>query len=60
LQQVVEKNASQELEVYPDPKFHGAGESSFRGKLTKYCGWRRNVQIWIQELVVVQNIDEVD
>ena len=55
------KTCRKELEVYPDPKFYGAGESSFRGKLAKSL-WVlcRYIQGWIQQLVVVQNIDEID
>src|ERR1700693_1106916 len=49
-----------ELEVYADAKFHGAGESSFRRKLAKLCGWGRDAEVGSQELVVVQNIDEID
>jgi hypothetical protein len=59
LQQVM-KTCREELEVYADPEFHGARESTFRGTLAKLCGWGRDAEIWIQELVVIQNIDEID
>ena len=55
------KTRRKKSEVHPDPKFHGARESSFCRKLPKRL-WvlPGYVEVGIQQLVVVQNIDEID
>lgn len=55
------KTRRKKSEVHPDPKFHGARESSFCRKLPKRL-WvlPGYVEIRVQQLVVVQNIDEIN